>query len=226
MPQNNPHNGRTAALARELRDRAADAEVAALPDVTCKMNMVSGGILQRAEGPPLKFNKHLDGGIDLFDARQRTSPPLQRAIRRSSTSLSAGLARLSPMSSRTNSPALKPSESPFSVLSTSTPTTRHPEPRRRIGPGSRLATPQAAELPEVAPPPHPPGLEWWSQLAAAVAAAVGCNGAPTSRAGSSPARDAPLVRSRPPATAHASRAARPLSALRYSHIECDRVCRR
>ena len=74
MPQNNHEKGRTAALARELRDRAADAEVAALPDFTCKMNMVSGGILQRAEGPPLKFNKHLDGGLDLFDARQRTSP--------------------------------------------------------------------------------------------------------------------------------------------------------
>ena len=84
MPQNNHHNGRTAALARELRDRAADAEVAALPDFTsCKMNMVSGGILQRAEGPPLKFNKHLSDAsrnMDLFDATQRTSPPLQRAI--------------------------------------------------------------------------------------------------------------------------------------------------
>ena len=116
MPQNNHHNGRTAALARELRDRAADAEVAALPDFTCKMRGFSGG-RPLPEGPPLKFNKHLDGGIDLFDARQRTSPPLQRAIAAKQSVSERTLSRgSSPMSSRTNSPALKPSESPFSVL--------------------------------------------------------------------------------------------------------------
>ena len=140
MPQNNHHNGRTAALARELRDRAASEEVAALPNVTCKMNMVSGGILQRAEGPPLKFNKHLDGGIDLFDARQRTSPPLQRAIAAKQTSPSAG-ARAAPArclpgrTARRSNPASRPSRcSPIS-----TPTTRHPRPRRRIGAGARAS---------------------------------------------------------------------------------------
>ena len=187
MPQNNHHHGRTAALARELRDRAADAEVAALPDFTCKMNMVSGGILQRAEGPPLKFNKHLSDAsrnMDLFDATQRTSPPLQRAIAaKQHVSERRSSRNSSPMSSRTSSPALKPSESPFSVLSDIDADDANPRTTAaHWGRSSRLATPQATELPEVVAPPHPPGLEWWSQLAAAVAAAVGCNGAPTSRA--------------------------------------------
>lgn len=194
MVQNNHQKGRTAALARELRDRAADAEVAALPDAlpdfTCKLNVVSGrpgaaAQIQRGatQGPPLKFNKHLDGGIDLFDARQRTSPPLQRAIAAKQSVSERTLSRgSSPMSSRTNSPALKPSESPFSVLSDIDADDAPPAAAAHWGRSSRLATPQAAELPEVVAPPHPPGLEWWSQLAAAIAAAVGCNGAPTSRA--------------------------------------------
>ena len=145
----------SAALARELRDRAADAEVAALPDFTCKMNMVSGGILQRAEGPPLKFNKHLDGGIDLFDAHQRTSPPLQRALAaKQSVSERRSSRGSSPMSSRTNSPALKPSESPFSVLSDIDAVDAPPTPAAaHWGRSSRLATPQATELPAVVAPP-------------------------------------------------------------------------
>ena len=115
------------------------------------MNMVSGGILQRAEGPPLKFNKHLSdasSNIHLFDARQRTSPPLQRAIAAKQSVSERTLSRgSSPMSSRTNSPALKPSESPFSVLSDIDADDAPPKTAAaHWGRSSRLAMPQAAEM--------------------------------------------------------------------------------